>query len=70
MMLLPREIEGVAMGLEAEADDCLLIPCDTEEFKARVRLGQRILQIRRELFHKFVMTRSQNCQIVPSSLSS
>jgi diguanylate cyclase (GGDEF)-like protein len=52
IVLLSRECGDVAMGLDAGADDCLLVPCDVEELKARARLGQRILQIQSELFQK------------------
>ncbi|MHB1022023.1 MAG: GGDEF domain-containing response regulator [Acidobacteriaceae bacterium] len=37
--------EDIVMGLEAGADDYLTKPCHIEELKARLRTGQRILQL-------------------------
>jgi len=37
--------EDMVRGFEAGADDYLTKPCDPEELKARLRAGQRILQL-------------------------
>ena len=39
----------VVTGLEAGADDYITKPCDTEELKARLRSGERILQLEDKL---------------------
>jgi diguanylate cyclase (GGDEF)-like protein len=52
IVLLSQERGNVAIGLEAGADDCILTPCNVGELQARVRLGERILQIQGELFQK------------------
>ena len=43
--------EDVVMGLEAGADDYLIKPWNPDEMKARVRVGQRILQLQDRLIH-------------------
>jgi predicted signal transduction protein with EAL and GGDEF domain len=44
-------IEDVISGLGAGADDYLTKPCDSEELKARLRAGQRILKLEDKLTH-------------------
>jgi diguanylate cyclase (GGDEF)-like protein len=44
--------EDVIMGLEAGADDYLTKPWNPEEMKARVRAGQRVLQLQDRLIHE------------------
>jgi two-component system cell cycle response regulator len=52
ILLTSRESkEDTVSGLEAGADDYLTKPCDAEELKARLRAGQRILQLQDKLFH-------------------
>src|SRR6202012_4635872 len=41
--------EDVVLGLEAGADDYLIKPCNTEELKARLRTGVRILDLEDKL---------------------
>jgi len=41
--------EDVVVGLEAGADDYLIKPCNTEELKARLRTGVRILELEDKL---------------------
>ena len=41
--------EDIVAGLEAGADDYLIKPCDYEELKARLRTGQRILELEDKL---------------------
>ena len=41
--------EDMVMGFEAGADDYLTKPCDPKELKARLRAGQRILQLQDKL---------------------
>ncbi len=41
--------QEIIEGLEAGADDYLIKPCDPEELKARLRTGQRILQLEDKL---------------------
>jgi predicted signal transduction protein with EAL and GGDEF domain len=43
--------EDVISGLEAGADDYLSKPCDSEELKARLRAGERILKLEDRLTH-------------------
>jgi predicted signal transduction protein with EAL and GGDEF domain len=43
--------EDIVAGFEAGADDYLTKPCDPEELKARLRAGQRILQLQDKLVH-------------------
>jgi len=43
--------EDIIAGFEAGADDYLIKPCDPEELKARLRAGQRILQLQDKLVH-------------------
>jgi len=50
ILLTSREAIGdVVLGLEAGADDYLIKPCNPEEMKARVRAGQRILELQDKL---------------------
>ena len=50
ILLTSRESSGdIVMGLEAGADDYLTKPCNPEELKARIRAGQRILQLQDKL---------------------
>jgi CheY-like chemotaxis protein len=41
--------EGLAAGLDAGADDCVIKPFEDTELHCRVNLGQRILQLQRRL---------------------
>jgi two-component system, cell cycle response regulator len=41
--------QDVVQGLQSGADDYLIKPCDPEELKARLRTGQRILQLEDKL---------------------
>jgi predicted signal transduction protein with EAL and GGDEF domain len=43
--------EDIVAGLEAGADDYLVKPCDPEELKARLRAGERILELQDKLVH-------------------
>ncbi len=43
--------DDLVAGLEAGADDYLTKPCHAEELKARLRTGQRILELQDRLFH-------------------
>jgi len=43
--------EDIVAGFESGADDYLIKPCDPEELKARLRAGQRILQLQDKLVH-------------------
>ena len=43
--------DDLVAGLEAGADDYLIKPCHAEELKARLRTGQRILELQDRLFH-------------------
>jgi two-component system cell cycle response regulator len=52
VLLTSKESKGdLVAGLEAGADDFLTKPCNAEELKARLRTGQRILQLHDRLFH-------------------
>ena len=52
ILLTSRESkEDTVSGLEAGADDYITKPCDAEELKARLRAGQRILQLQDKLSH-------------------
>jgi two-component system cell cycle response regulator len=44
-----QESEDIVLGLEAGADDYLVKPCNTEELKARLRTGVRILDLEDKL---------------------
>ena len=44
--------EDMVTGFEAGADDYLTKPCDHEELKARLRTGQRLLQLQDKLIHE------------------
>ncbi len=44
--------EDLVMGLEAGADDYMVKPCNGEEMKARVRTGQRVLQLQDRLIYE------------------
>ena len=46
------EKNEVAMGLEAGADDFLTKPVDSNELRARITAGERILRMQRELTEK------------------
>jgi predicted signal transduction protein with EAL and GGDEF domain len=43
--------EEIVSGLEAGADDYLTKPCNSEELKARLRAGERILKLEDKLTH-------------------
>ena len=43
--------EDIVKGFEAGADDYLTKPCDAEELKARLRAGERILELEDKLTH-------------------
>jgi predicted signal transduction protein with EAL and GGDEF domain len=52
ILLTSRDSSGdVVAGLEAGADDYLTKPCNPEEMRARVRAGQRILELQDKLIH-------------------
>jgi predicted signal transduction protein with EAL and GGDEF domain len=52
ILLTSRESPGdVVTGLESGADDYLTKPCNTQEMRARVRAGQRILDLQDKLIH-------------------
>ncbi|HYA17960.1 MAG TPA: diguanylate cyclase [Bryobacteraceae bacterium] len=52
ILLTSRESkEDTISGFEAGADDYITKPCDAEELKARLRAGQRILQLQDKLYH-------------------
>ena len=44
--------EEVAAGLEAGADDYVIKPFDPDELRARLKVGQRVVQLERTLAHK------------------
>jgi predicted signal transduction protein with EAL and GGDEF domain len=52
ILLTSRESSGdVVTGLEAGADDYLIKPCNAREMRARIRAGQRILELQDKLIH-------------------
>jgi predicted signal transduction protein with EAL and GGDEF domain len=52
ILLTSRESPGdVVAGLESGADDYLTKPCNSQELRARVRAGQRILELQDKLIH-------------------
>jgi len=44
--------EEVAAGLEAGADDYVIKPFDPDELRARLKVGQRVVELERTLAHK------------------
>ncbi len=50
--------EDIVRGFEAGADDYLTKPCDPKELKARLRAGQRILQLQDKLIQEARLSRS------------
>lgn len=44
--------EEVAAGLDAGADDYVIKPFDPDELRARLKVGQRVVQLERTLAHK------------------
>ncbi len=53
VLLTSKESKGdIVAGLEAGADDFLSKPYDPEELKARLRSGERILQLQDRLMHE------------------
>jgi two-component system cell cycle response regulator len=52
ILLTSKESKAdLVAGLQSGADDYLTKPCDTEELTARLRTGQRILELHDRLFH-------------------
>ena len=52
ILLTARDgIADVVRGLEAGADDYLIKPCHPHELKARIRAGERILELQDRLLH-------------------
>ncbi len=52
ILLTARDATGdVVQGLEAGADDYLIKPCNPHELKARIRAGERILELQDRLLH-------------------
>ncbi len=52
ILLTAKESRGdVVIGLEAGADDYLIKPCNPDELKARIRAGERILELQDKLIH-------------------
>jgi predicted signal transduction protein with EAL and GGDEF domain len=52
ILLTSRETSGdVVEGLEAGADDYMTKPCNVQEMRARLRSGQRILDLQDKLMH-------------------
>ncbi len=50
ILLTAKETSGdVVLGLESGADDYLVKPCNPQELKARIRAGQRILDLQDKL---------------------
>jgi two-component system cell cycle response regulator len=53
ILLTSRESkQDLISGLEAGADDYLTKPCDTEELKARLRAGRRVVELHDRLAHE------------------
>ena len=44
--------EEVAAGLEAGADDYVIKPFDPDELRARLKVGQRVVELERQLAHR------------------
>jgi two-component system, cell cycle response regulator len=49
IVLLTGREQEIAAGLEAGADDCLLHPFQATDLQMRLRVGQRILQLQKQL---------------------
>jgi predicted signal transduction protein with EAL and GGDEF domain len=53
ILLTARDATGdVVLGLEAGADDYLIKPCNPHELKARIRAGERILELQDKLMEE------------------